>query len=114
MRGKRGWWWWWWGGGERGETGATPFPFLRLPGAWSHSTRFSVDRIKAMSCGINLSTYNSHLPTMGPFTWHKMAMLESKSRTGTRQTKENTIFKVTYVFVFVMSQCDFWSLAWQF
>ena len=43
-----------------------PFPLLRLPGAWSHTTRFRVDGIKTMSCCINLSTYNSYLPTIGP------------------------------------------------
>ena len=43
-----------------------PFPLLRLPGAWSHTTRFRVDGIKTTSCCINFSTYNSYLPTIGP------------------------------------------------
>ena len=59
MQGKRG-------GGKRGGTWAAPFPLLRLPVAWSHTTRFRVDGIKTMSCCINLSTYNSYLPTIGP------------------------------------------------
>ena len=90
MQGKRG----REGGEMKGRLGRHPFPLLRLPGAWSHTTRFRVDGIKAMSRGINLLKYNSHLPTIGllQLAIHvvKMAVMGSKSHTGTRQTKEIT------------------------
>ena len=53
MQGKRG-----RGGGGKGRLGRHPFPLLRLPGAWSNTTRFRVDGIKAMSRGINVLKYS--------------------------------------------------------
>ena len=93
MQGKRG-----RGGGDEGRLGRHPFPLLRLPGAWSHTTRFRVDGIKAMSRGINVLKYNSHLPTIGllQLAIHvvKMAMMESKSHTGIKTNKGNYHLKL--------------------
>ena len=63
MRGKRG----RAVGSDEGRLGWHPFPLLRLPGAWSHTTRFRVDGIKAISRGINLFKIQQPPPHNRPF-----------------------------------------------
>ena len=55
---------------------------------------FRIPVNKGTNAGLGWTKYNISFENLGPLqltTWYKTAMLESKSRTGTRQTKEITI-----------------------